>query len=164
MVGQNPPAGAGGSAQTLDMALCPNCNATVAIDADCCTKCGALFTPGGWSPLESQPHVSSAFSASKPKARASLPILVLKLGVASLLISVAAFAVGGLTTLLVPGCHCDSGAGCGGCGLNDLVAFLLYGGFLGALLSIMFVIPASAVLAAVIALYTKLRGSQAHHV
>jgi len=65
-----------------------------------------------------------------------------------------AFLVGMVITLLVPGCHCDEGSGCSGCGLNSLVAFLLFGGFIGALFSLLFVLPASLLLAFVVNLFS----------
>lgn len=49
-----------------------------------------------------------------------------------------AFAVAMLVSTVVPGCHCDEGAGCRGCGLNGLIEFCLFGGFVGAICALMF--------------------------
>lgn len=49
-----------------------------------------------------------------------------------------AFVFAILVSILVPGCRCDEGAGCAGCGLNGLVAFCMFGGFVGALCMLMF--------------------------
>lgn len=82
----------------------------------------------------------------------------MKLGLLAVLLPALGFAVGMLVTVLIPGCHCDEGAGCGGRGLNDLVAFLFFGGFVEALGAVMFVFPASFVVAFVVALLTRRQG------
>jgi hypothetical protein len=50
---------------------------------------------------------------------------------------VAGFALGLLLQFCIPGCHCDEGAGCHSCmGLEDFIAFLTFGGFVGAILGV----------------------------
>jgi predicted phage tail protein len=66
-----------------------------------------------------------------------------------------AFLLGLLLVAVVPGCRCDEGAGCGGCGPNGLVALLLFGGFVSAIVAFMFVLPASLALAYVASMLSK---------
>lgn len=49
-----------------------------------------------------------------------------------------AFLVATYITANVPGCRCDTGAGCHGCGLDSFVELCLFGGFIGSLLIFMF--------------------------
>ncbi|QTD43958.1 hypothetical protein [Ottowia testudinis] len=46
--------------------------------------------------------------------------------------------VAGLITTVIPGCRCDEGAGCGGCGPNSLFEFLIFGGFIAGMFSLIF--------------------------
>lgn len=50
-----------------------------------------------------------------------------------LAVPTAAFLLAALLTELIPGCKCDEGAGCHGCGMDGLVGFCLLGGFVTAL-------------------------------
>ena len=73
-----------------------------------------------------------------------------KLGFAAVLLPATAFIAGLLLQFLIPGCKCDEGAGCHGCGpLGELLGFLIFGGFVGALAALIFVLPVSLVLAAI---------------
>lgn len=64
--------------------------------------------------------------------------LGVKVWLAMIAIPATVFVGGLLVSFLIPGCNCDSGAGCSGCGPNDFVAFCLFGGFIGALGAAMF--------------------------
>jgi len=81
---------------------------------------------------------------------------VIRLGVASVAVPAVGAAIGFLLQMAIPGCHCDGGAGCHGCGeLGDLTAFLMFGGFTGALAALIFVFPASLVLALLLSFFDK---------
>jgi hypothetical protein len=62
----------------------------------------------------------------------------------------AGFLVSLVLATVIPGCHCDEGAGCSGCGANELLAFTLFGGFVATILATFTVLPLSLVLAAII--------------
>lgn len=128
------------------MSFCPNCDATVAADAKSCAACGALFEVDGWKPLENK--------VVRPEGKSVAGIIV-KLGIASVLIPLVGFVLGFVLTQIIPGCHCDEGAGCSGCGANGMVALLLLGGFVGALASLITILPGSLVLAGLVSLFTK---------
>jgi hypothetical protein len=130
------------------MSYCPNCGATVAVDAPACSACGASFDGPGWKPLDGKPV---------PVPKKSPAGIIVALGIASVLIPAAGFVIGLVLSILIPGCHCDEGAGCSGCGANGLVAFLLVGGFVGALATLMTVLPGSLLLATVVGLLTRRR-------
>ena len=84
----------------------------------------------------------------------SVPSAFVKLGVAAVALPAIGFALGlGLQTV-IPGCKCDSGAGCSPCaGFGGLIAFLTFGGFVGALFSLLFVLPVSLFIAAVAGIF-----------
>jgi hypothetical protein len=124
---------------------CPNCNFAISSDATSCPSCQALFASDGWQPIAERPAGKNGSAAE----------LVVKLGVASVVIPLIAFAIGMLVGIVVPGCECDTGRGCHGCGPNWLVENILFGGFVGALFSAMFVLPSCLVLAGLISLFTK---------
>ena len=125
------------------MPYCPNCRAEIGANALSCTSCDALFSGSGWRPL-AEP-VALVQPNPTPVAK-----FIVKLGLASVAIPALAFVFGLLVSLIVPGCHCDEGAGCHGCGANDLVAFCLLGGFVGSLGALIFLLPASFVVAAIV--------------
>lgn len=106
-----------------------------------------MFTGDGWKPIAGE-------TASKPEGRSAAGFIAL-LGVASVLIPTAGFVVGLVLSLLIPGCHCDEGAGCSGCGANGLVGFLLFGCFVGGLGALLTVLPASLLLAAIVGFLIK---------
>jgi hypothetical protein len=86
--------------------------------------------------------------------------ITLKIGFAAVGVPAVGFVVGFLLQTVIPGCRCDSGAGCHGCGpFGGLIAFLVFGGFVGALFSLIFVLPVAVLLS--IAL--KLLGSRVDH-
>jgi hypothetical protein len=125
------------------MPYCPNCRTEISANAPSCPSCDALFSGRGWRPLD------APAALVKPNPTPVAKIIV-KLGLASVAIPAIAFVLGMLVSLIVPGCHCDEGAGCRGCGANDLVAFCLLGGFVGSLGALIFLLPASFILAAVV--------------
>jgi hypothetical protein len=131
------------------MPYCPNCEASVATDVESCARCGAIFGGAGWRPAEVKP--------AAPKKRSAAGIIAV-LGVASVVLPALAFLVGLAISNLVPGCRCDEGAGCHGCGANGLVEFMLFGGFVGALGAFLIVLPASLVIAAIVGVVSS-RGS-----
>jgi hypothetical protein len=72
----------------------------------------------------------------------------MKVGIACVALPLLAAAAGAALQASIPGCRCDTGGGCRGCaGLDDLIAFLLFGGFAGALAALIFILPASLLLA-----------------
>lgn len=127
---------------------CPNCHAVVPPDAKACASCDAQFTSDGWLPLTELPE-----SAKRPSAAS----LVVKLGIASVIIPAAGFLIGLILASIIPGCHCDEGAGCSGCGANGMISFLLFGGFVGSIAACITVLPGSFVLAALISLFSGKR-------
>lgn len=129
------------------MSYCPNCHATIDANAESCPACGALFTGGGWKPVDGEP-------LPEPEGPSAAGVIVV-IGFASVLIPALAFVIGLIFSLLIPGCHCDEGAGCRGCGANALMELLLLGGFSGALLALVAVLPASLLLEAVVGLFTR---------
>lgn len=113
---------------------CQKCRTEAPPEGVSCGVCGTPFSQGS---------VAVGEVVSKPSPAAKW---IIGLGVWSLLASLALFVTGLLVTLIVPGCSCDEGAGCRGCGVNDLVAFCLFGGFIGAVISALFVLPVAAIL------------------
>jgi len=74
-----------------------------------------------------------------------------KFGVASVLLPATGFIIGTLLYAVLPNCKCDTGGGCHGCGsLGQLIEFLMFGGFVGALAAAIFVLPASLVVAGIL--------------
>jgi hypothetical protein len=120
------------------MAYCPNCNVVIAKDAVDCDVCGTSFGSDSWLPLDAPPGNT---------LRPALARLILTLGVAAVLLPLVALLLGAVIQLVVPGCECEPIAGCQGCGLNDLTAFLLRSGREGSLLALLCVFPAAALLA-----------------
>ena len=88
--------------------------------------------------------------------------LIAKIGIASVAIPAVAAIVGALLMASIPGCKCDEGAGCGGCGpLNGLIAFFMTGGFVGALAAMISILPGSLLLAGVFARLSRNKNSSA---
>lgn len=132
-----------------DIAYCPNCKASISSDASGCASCGADFSAAdGWRPVDAEGINTNRSSGAS---------IILKLGVASVVLPAAAFVLGALLWQLIPGCRCDSGAGCHGCGIDGLVAFLLYGGFTGALAALVTLLPVSIMLAAIVGIIARTR-------
>ena len=99
------------------MALCPNCNARLAITATDCQKCGALFANGGWYPIPTSPaedqHAAERVRAiASTQGELSAPdgrrpankALIIGIAIATSPIW--------LTLLSLPACMLGSGAGC----------------------------------------------------
>ncbi|MFZ3001530.1 MAG: hypothetical protein WA071_14475 [Undibacterium umbellatum] len=78
-----------------------------------------------------------------------------KLGIASFLIPAAAFLISIAIQALIPGCLCDEGAGCHGCGLNGLMAHAMFDGLIGAIIGVFIVFPAFVVLGMVFAMISN---------
>jgi hypothetical protein len=67
---------------------------------------------------------------------------IVRFGIGCIVVPAAAFVVGLLLQAAIPGCKCDEGAGCHGCGPADaFLGLMIFGGFVFALLSVMFVLP-----------------------
>jgi len=128
------------------MAYCPNCRASVELNAPTCKACCALFAADGWSPAD---------APTEPAKRSPAAAVIVKLGVATVLLPVVGFLIGLFLSSVIPGCHCDGSAGCQGCGLNGLISFLLFGGFAGALGALIVALPTSLVLALVVGAVSK---------
>jgi hypothetical protein len=115
--------------------------------------CGAIFTGGTRLSAKGQPL---------PTQRASSARVIVKIGVASVLLPAAAFIVGMLLYAVMyavmPECSCDEGSGCSGCGANDLIEILVFGGFVGALGALVTVLPASLLLSFVVFVVKLLSG------
>lgn len=60
----------------------------------------------------------------------------------------------GLITLMIPGCHCDEGAGCRGCGLDSIFEFFIFDGFIGFIISII-TLPFIAIIILFAAIFNK---------
>ena len=71
----------------------------------------------------------------------------MKIGFASVAIPAAGGLLGIVLASVIPGCSCDEGAGCRGCGLNGLVELLAFGGFTAALGALITVLPCCALIA-----------------
>jgi hypothetical protein len=83
----------------------------------------------------------------------SVASAILKIGVASVVVPALAAALGFLLAAVIPGCRCDEGAGCHGCGaLNGAIAFLKLGGFVGAIFAMLSILPGSLLLAGIVSL------------
>jgi hypothetical protein len=84
-----------------------------------------------------------------------LPFIISCFSVAAVVLPAIGFAIGLGATSLIPGCYCNEGSGCNGCGFDGVVEFLVFGGFIGALMSAMFVLPTGLLLALVLRIFTK---------
>ena len=123
-------------------AHCPNCRSDVDPSAARCNHCNADFSgAAAWKP------VSGAVSVSE-KATGNAARTLSRLGVATVVIPVLAFLIGLLLTALIPGCHCDEGSGCMGCGADEFLSVLVFGGFSGALGALFTALPICLLLAA----------------
>jgi uncharacterized protein YqgC (DUF456 family) len=78
-----------------------------------------------------------------------------KLGIASVLIPAAAFLISIAIHAVIPGCFCDEGAGCHGCGLNGLMDLAMFGGLVGAIVGLVIVLPAFVVLGMIFAMISN---------
>ena len=86
----------------------------------------------------------------------SAPGTIAKLGLWSVVLPAAGFLLGQLLLVVIPECKCDGGAGCNTCGgVGDLVAFLVFGGASGALVSAIAILPACLLVAVVVGMFTK---------
>lgn len=128
------------------MAYCPNCNAAIAREAQDCDVCGTSFGADTWLPLDALPQAGSRFTIAR---------LIFKLGLTAVVLPLAGLVLGMLITAIVPGCQCDEVFGCHGCGLDALTAFLLYEGYEGSLLAVVFVFPAAAMLSGLLTFVAK---------
>jgi hypothetical protein len=82
--------------------------------------------------------------------------VAVKIGLLSVAVPAAGFALGWLLQATIPGCKCDTGAGCHGCAeLNELIAFLLFGGFAGTLLAAFTLLPACLLVAVLLSIFGK---------
>jgi hypothetical protein len=135
------------------MPYCPSCRATVESDSSSCESCGALFSSDGLQPIERH-----------PPRKWSVAGAIAKLGLASVLLPGAAFLVGLVLWGIIPGCKCDEGAGCSGCGVNGLVESLLFGGFVASMGALITVLPASLLVAALVAVVTGRKSKWGEHV
>ncbi len=111
---------------------CPVCHLPVGPTVNSCPACRAVFA-----------------KSPRPKRRKSaVASTILKLAAASVLLPAAGFLIGQLLINVIPGCRC-SGNGCSGCGADDLISFMMLGGFVGALCALIFVCPVALVAAVV---------------
>ena len=103
---------------------------------------------------------NSAGKNHLPKKSWSAAKIIVSLSIAAVLVPAAACAIGIILIEIIPGCHCDEGAGCRGCGANGLVASLLFGGFVGAIVAAIF-LPAGIVIALIVRFFTpKIEGNK----
>lgn len=137
---------AGAACIPFTMAYCPNCHVAIDKDAEDCDVCGTGFGADTWLPLD---------SLGQPGPRLAAASLIVGAGLAAVLLPVLGFVLGLLGTLLVPGCRCDPSWGCQGCGANGLAEWLYFGGFDGALFAVVYLFPAAAALAAVVAFMSR---------
>ena len=141
---------AGAECIPFNMAYCPSCKAAIAKDAVDCDVCGTSFGSDTWLPLDALPHTRKRLSAAS---------LIFRFGLGAVLLPLASLVLGMLITAIVPGCHCDEIAGCDGCGVNRFTGLLLYGGYVGGLLAVLFVFPAAALLSGLVAVVGRHRAS-----
>ena len=93
----------------------------------------------------------------------SAPSLPVKLGIAAVVIPAIGFALGLLLQVIIPGCQCDEGSGCHGCGsLDEPIAFLVFGGFIGTIGALIFVLPVTLLLAALFRRFPTLPQADAY--
>lgn len=128
------------------MSYCPKCLCFVYRDAKSCESCSTLFEEGGLQPQDTLPKIPKQVSAAGA---------IVRLGIASVIIPATAFVLGWVLVLLIPGCHCDEGAGCSGCGENGLVGFLVFNGFIGAFVALLTLLPGSLLLAGIVAAVSR---------
>lgn len=128
------------------MAYCPNCEAAIAKDAVDCDVCGTSFSADTRLPLDALPRA---------RKRLSVATLIFRFGLAAVLLPLASLVLGMLITAVVPGCRCDEIAGCEGCGVDRFTSQLLYAGYVGGVLAILFVFPAAALLSGLVAAASK---------
>jgi len=133
---------------------CPGCGAVVSETESSCASCG-LNLAGEAITIDTPTSISEALAATPGSWPASAVLVAI--GFASVVLPAVAGLMGALITSVVPGCSCDTGAGCHGCGANEFVAFLLYGGFTSALGAVFTVFPACLVLALVAYLFSSRR-------
>jgi hypothetical protein len=67
----------------------------------------------------------------KNQFQSATATLIRKLAIGAVILHLTAFIIRILWPTLVPGCHCDEDAGCQGCGANNLLVNLLFGGLIG---------------------------------
>ena len=114
--------------------------------SDSCASCGVIFA-------SLRPRKPIAL----PRRQTTAAGYITGFGVASVALPGIAFLISQVLVALIPGCHCDSGAGCHGCGANGLLALMSFGGFVAALLMMFTVLPLSLVVAGIVAVFSKRR-------
>lgn len=108
---------------------------------------------GPKSDAEVEPTVpsSNAASSGQTRKRLSAPAVVALLGVASVLVPTIGVVVGYLLQLVIPGCSCaNESSMCGGCGVDALISFLIFGGAIGAFLAFLYVLFPALLLAGIV--------------
>lgn len=130
------------------MTSCPKCHTELASESQDCRVCEAIDALGAQSlsDLAPPPH---------GKARRSAAGILMKLGLASVVIPFVGMCLGAFLANVIPGCSCDEGAGCHGCGLNRLVEVLAFGGGVAALGALITVLPCCVVLAFVVDRFSR---------
>ncbi len=79
-------------------------------------------------------------------------------GVAIIVICAIAVVIGFGIQYCIPGCHCDEGAGCHGCGIfGGFIALLTFGGFVVAMATILLGIPLSIFMGFIVFVFGSLR-------
>jgi hypothetical protein len=139
------------------MPYCAECRKVYIRNISECPKCGRSFVESNqptadWTPPAGSNHLTADQDFGSSKKR-SVPGIIALVGIASFFIPLFGFLIGMLISVLIPGCHCDEGMGCRGCGLNELVAFLIFGGFVGAMLAFMISLPGLLLVSGVIFLF-----------
>jgi DNA-directed RNA polymerase subunit RPC12/RpoP len=108
-------------------------------------------TPKGVRSLRSRLFLGAGYFYVRPMSASST---IVKIGVAAVALPAIGFALGLALQAIIPGCKCDEGAGCSPCaGFGGLIGFLVFGGFVGALFSLLFLLPASLLLAAIAGIF-----------
>ncbi|WP_231409470.1 hypothetical protein [Ralstonia solanacearum] len=75
-------------------------------------------------------------------------VITIRIGIASVALPMAMLALAYLLRSTIPGCACDEGAGCSGCGpMGEWIAFGLFGGFIGTWLAAIIALPVTLALA-----------------
>src|SRR6516225_6550761 len=128
-----------------------------------CARCRTCFTPTSSDALcpncmKVETQDVHRTPSEKRRRMMNAPSAIIVLAVAAVVVSVACFALGLGLQAAIPGCHCDEGAGCSFCaGFGNLISFLIFGGFIGALVSVLYVLPGSLLLATILRFFSNWR-------
>lgn len=105
---------------------CPRCGGDIWMRDQKCNTCNALI------------------SSDDKLQKASRPFFM-KVFIFCLKITLGSFFLGMLLQFIIPGCSCDEGAGCSGCGIDMVLEALIFYGFIGFMITVVVLTPLAAV-------------------